>query len=129
MTHKVVESRIHTNKSREYLWNKMNTPEKLIEIEEFGLKTTVKKISDNNFELKSKEYHVLATFIPNKGVNQLYLFKDYSLLTWFEIKGEKNCTIAHGEYMPALNNTPEELQEKERWLKEHFLEELKYIAK
>ncbi len=130
MKYTIVEAKLKTKKSRDYLWNKINTAKKIIKLEGFGKDSRIRKISDNNFEVKSKKYHVLLTFIPKKGVNQTYVGKRNYPLTWFEIKGEINCTIVHGEYKRidsgmSKNNLKKEID----WLKEHFLEELKEIAK
>ena len=130
MIHKKIEVKLETNKSREQLWNKINSPEKLIKIENLSSETIITKISDNNYELKSNKYHILVTFIPETAVNQIYIYETYSLLTWFEIKGEYNCIIAHGEFKPLSGNLSEKklnLEIKE--LKQHFIEELEFIVK
>jgi len=72
----------------------------------------------------------LVNFIPKKGVNQIFIGKRNYPLTWFEIKGDKNCTIVHGEYKRidsgmCKNNLKKEIE----WLKKHFLKELEEIAK
>ena len=107
----MIEARLNTNESREYLWNKINTPEKIIMIE--GYKNAkIKKISELNYEIKTDKI-TLITFIPNKGVNQ---YRE-GILSWIEIIGDINCTIVHGCYGC-----------KEKWLKKHFLKELTYIV-
>jgi hypothetical protein len=130
MKYEVVESKLKTNKTRNYLWNKINTPQKIIKIEEFDKHSKVRKLSENNYELISKEYHVLITFIPKKGTNLVFIGKRNFPMTWFEISGEENCTIVHGEHKrmdSGMNKTNLKLEIE--WLKNHFLEELKEIAK
>lgn len=73
MKYTVVESKLKTDKTRDYLWNKINSPEKIIRIEEFDKNSKVKKVSDNNYEIISGNHHVLITFIPEKGVNQTFV--------------------------------------------------------
>jgi len=126
MKYQTVESKLKTNKTRAYLWGKINTPEKIIKIEEYK-KAKIKKISDNNFEVVCDYGVVLLTFIPNKGVNEIFVGKKNYPLTWFEIKGEKNCVIVHGERkrITGAKNLKKEIE----WLKKHFLEELMEIAK
>lgn len=129
MKYAIVESKLKTNKTRSYLWNKINTPQKIVRIEEFK-NAKIKKISENNFEVIAKDYHVLLTFIPKKGVNQVFIgVKNYPM-TWFEIKGETNCTVVHGEYKRMDSGMSKENLKKEiEWVKNHFLEELEEIAK
>ena len=130
MNYEIVEVKLKTNKSRDYLWNKINSPKKIIEIEDFNKKSTVKKISDNNYEIISNKEIILVTFIPKKGVNQTFVGKRNYPITWFEIKGEKNCTITHGEYKRIDSGMSKTNLKKEiEWLKRHFLEELEFIAK
>tara|TARA_Y100000310_G_C20466962_1_gene708129 strand:- start:332 stop:724 length:393 start_codon:yes stop_codon:yes gene_type:complete len=129
MRYRVVESKLKTNKSRKYLWSKINNPKKIIGIEGFAKNSTIKKISENNFEVISKKYHVLLTFIPQKAVNLTFIgVKNYPL-TWFEIKGENNCTITHGEYKRMDSGMSKlKLKKEIEWVKKHFLEELKEIS-
>ncbi len=70
------------------------------------------------------------TFVPKKGMNQIFIgVKNYPM-TWFEIRGETNCTIVHGEYKRTDSGMSENNFKKEiESLKEHFLEELREIAK
>ena len=129
MKYTIVESKLKTNKSREYLWNNMNTPEKIIKVEKYK-KCKIKKISDNNYEIICDYGIVLLNFIPKKGVNEIFVGKKNYPLTWFEIKGEKNCTIVHGEYKRIDSGMSKANLKKEiEWLKKHFLEELNEIAK
>jgi hypothetical protein len=129
MKYTTVESKLKTNKTRDYLWNKIDTPQKIIKIEEFK-NAKIKKISENNYEVIAKNYHVLMTFVPKKGMNQIFIgVKNYPM-TWFEIRGETNCTIVHGEYKRTDSGMSENNFKKEiESLKEHFLEELREIAK
>jgi len=129
MKYKKIEAKLKTDKSKDYLWNKMNTPKKIIKIEAFGKNTSIKKISDNNYELKSKEYLAFITFIPKKAVNLMFVYKTYSLLAWFEIKGEKKCTISHGAYRPVKKLSLKAVKKEAEHVKEHFLEELMFISK
>jgi len=125
MKYEVVEVKLKTNRSRSYLWNNMNTPQKIIKIEGFDKNSKVRKISDYNYELISKGEIILVSFIPEKAVNQVFVGKRNYPLTWFEIRGEKNCTIVHGEHKRRNANFEKDVQ----WLKKHFLEELEEIAK
>lgn len=129
MKYAIVEAKLKTNKTRSYLWNKINSPKKIIKIEEFK-NAKIKKISDNNYVIKAKNYHVLVTFVPKKGVNQVFIgVKNYPM-TWFEIKGERNCTIVHGEYKRTDSGMDAKKFKKELiWVKKHFLAELREIAK
>jgi len=130
MKYTIVEAILKTNKSRDYLWNKVNSPKKIIKIEDFDKNSKVQKISDNNYEIISKKEIVLVSFIPKRAVNQIFVGKRNYPLTWFEIKGEKNCTITHGEYKRTDSGMSKTNLKKEiAWLKNHFLEELKEIAK
>ena len=124
MKYEVIEVKLKTNKSRTYLWNNMNTPQKVIKIEGFR-DSKVRRISDNNYEIISKNDIILVTFIPEKAVNQVFVGKRNYPMTWFEIKGEKNCTIVHGEHKRRNANFEKDV----KWLKKHFLEELKEIAR
>ncbi len=130
MKYSVVESRLKTNKSRAYLWAKINSPKKIIKIEGFDKNSKIKKISDNNYEIISKKEVILVSFIPKKAVNQTFAGKRNFPLTWFEIKGEKNCIITHGEHKRIDSGMSKKNLKKEiEWVKAHFLEELKEIAK
>lgn len=129
MKYIVVESQLKTNKSRESLWSKINSPKKIIEIEGLHKNSGIKKISENNYEIKSKNELYIFNFIPNKAANQIFVGNKNCPLTWFEIKGEKNCKIAHGEYKRIDSGMSKDKFKKEvEWLKKHFLEELKEIA-
>jgi len=130
MKYAIVEVKLKTNKSRDYLWNKINSPKKIIEIEDFNKKSTVRKVSDNNYEIISNKEIILVTFIPKKAVNQTFVGKRNYPITWFEIKGENNCTITHGEYKRMDSGMSKTNLKKEiEWLKRHFLKELEFIAK
>ncbi|MFC1697616.1 hypothetical protein ACFL1H_04750 [Nanoarchaeota archaeon] len=128
MKYKVVEAKLKTNKSRKYLWKKINTPKKISKIEGFN-NAKIKNISVNNYEIISKKYNVVVTFIPEKGVNLVFTGVLNFPLTWFEISGEKNCTISHGEYKRMDSGMSKANLKKElAWIHEHFLEELREIA-
>ncbi len=130
MKYTIVESKLKTNKSRDYLWSKINSPQKIIKIEEFNKKSTIKRISVNNYEIISNKEIILVSFIPKRAVNQTFVGKRNYPLTWFEIKGEDNCTIVHGEYKRIDSGmSKSDLKKEIEWLKKHFLEELKEIAK
>jgi hypothetical protein len=130
MKYIVVESQLKTNKSREYLWNKINSPKKIIDIEGLHKNSSIKKISENNYEIKSKNELFVFNFISKKAANQIFIGNKNCPLTWFEIKGEKNCIITHGEYKRSDNGMSRDKFKKEvEWLKKHFLEELREIAK
>jgi len=129
MKYKKVEVKLKTNKSRDYLWNKINSPKKLVKIEGFNTDYSPKKVCDYTYEVKYGKDVVLLTFIPKKAIHLIFVGKRNYPLTWFEIRGASNCTIVHGEHKRidsgmSKNNLKKEIE----WVKEHFLEELKVIA-
>ncbi|NQV08559.1 hypothetical protein HQ529_01755 [Candidatus Woesearchaeota archaeon] len=126
MKYVVVESRLKTDKSRSYLWNKINSPKKIIKIENFDKNSKIKKISDNNYEVISKKDVILMSFIPKKGANLVFVGKRNYPLTWFEIRGK---TIVHGEYKKISGMSKKNFEKEIKWLKRHFMEELMEIAK
>jgi hypothetical protein len=129
MRYIVVEENIKTKKTREYLWDQINSPKKIIKNEDFNKKSKIRKISDNNYEIDTGEEKIILSFIPKKAVNLYFVGKRNCPMTWFEIKGEKDCVISHGEYKRIDSGMGKENLEKEiKWLRKHFLEELKKIA-
>ena len=124
----VVESKLKTDKTRKYLWNKINSPKKMIKIEGWDKDSLIKKISENNYRITSQKEIILLVFIPEKGVDIVCAGNKNWPLAWFEIKGEKNCEIIHGEYKKVFKNKLRFKRDVE-WLKKHFLKELKEIAK
>jgi hypothetical protein len=130
MRYTIVEEKLKTSKSKDYLWNKINSPQKIIKIENFDKHSKVKKISTHNYEIISKKSIILVSFVPKRAVNQTFVGKRNYPLTWFEIKGEKNCTIIHGEYKRMDSGMSKTNLKKEiEWLRKHFLEELNEIAR
>ena len=83
MRYKTIESTLKTNKSRAYIWNRINTPKKIMKIEEFK-KFKIKKISENNYEVTTPKRFFWLTFIPKSGINLTFIKKDDSSLAWFE---------------------------------------------
>lgn len=125
----IVESCFRTDKTKDYLWNKINTPKKIIMIEGFEKDAKVTKISKNNYEIRDNAYRAIVTFVPKESVNLIFIGKQFPL-AWFDIRGEKNCTISHGEYKNINPRWKSENLKKElAEIKEHFLDELKEIAK
>ena len=129
MKYKEIESKLKTKKSRGYLWNKINTPNKIIKVEQFPKSSKVKKISKNNYELHFGKRFAFLTFIPNSGVNLTFIENKDSSLAWFEIKGEKNCEIVHGTSVRMDIDKGKWFKNNEKKIKEHFIEELEVIAK
>jgi hypothetical protein len=130
MKYSTIKATLKTNKSKDYLWNKINSPKKIIKIEEFDKKSKIKKISDNNYEIISNKEIILVTFIPKKGVNLVFVEKFNYPMTWFEIQGKENCTIIHGEHKRMDSGmSKNNLKKQIKWLEKHFLEELNKIAK
>ncbi|MFC1723347.1 hypothetical protein ACFL0V_04360 [Nanoarchaeota archaeon] len=130
MKYQVIESRLKTNRSADYLWNKMNSPKKIVQLEGFGPDAKITKISTNTHSIQDKKYHVLVNFIPKKAVNMTFVGKMNFPLAWFEIIGTKNCTITHGEYKWKNKKfNPTSWNKEVKWIKTHFLEELREIAR
>lgn len=127
--YEIIESSLKTDKTRDYLWNRINTPNKIIKVEGFEKDAKVTKISKNNYEIKDSKYRAIVTFIPKESVNLIFVGYQFPV-AWFDIKGENNCTISHGEYKNINPRWKKANLKKEiDWLKEHFLEELQEIAK
>lgn len=129
MKYKEFGVKLKTNKTRDYLWNKINTPKKIIKLEDFPKNSKFKKISENNYEFHAGKWFGFLTFIPKSGVNMAFIKNNDSSLAWFEIKGNKNCTIAHGTSVRID-------LDKGKWYKEHkasanghMMKELKEWAK
>lgn len=130
MKYEMVELKLKTKKSKDYLWSRIDSPKKIIKIEGFGKESKVRKISDNNYEILSKREIILVTFIPKRGVNLIFVGEKKYPLAWFEIKEERNCIISHGVYKRRDSRVKKSNQKKEiDDIKKHFLEELKQIAK
>ncbi len=128
MIYKSIESLLKTSKSKDYLWNKINTPKKMMRIEEFK-KFKIKKISKNNYEVITPKRFFWLTFIPKSGVNLTFIKNDDSSLAWFEIRGEKKCTIIHGTSIRVDDDNGKWYKNNFKKLKKHMLEELVEIAK
>lgn len=127
MKYKTIESKLKTKKSRDYLWDKINTPKKIMEIEGFK-KSRIKKISENNYEFYTGRFGFL-TFIPKLGINITFINKnDDSSLAWFEIMGEKNCTLIHGNHVRVDKDNGKWLKDNKQKIEKHFLEELREIV-
>ncbi|MCF7910515.1 hypothetical protein K9L16_02475 [Candidatus Pacearchaeota archaeon] len=126
--YKKIEARLKTNKPLDYLWEKINTPKKVLKIEGFD-KYHCKKISENNYEIITPKRLFFLTFIPHTGVNLFFINKnDDCSLAWFEIKGEHDCTIIHGNSV-RIDNDSKWFKENNKIMKQHFLEELRGIAR
>ena len=128
MKYKEIVSKLKTNKTRGYLWNKINTPSKVMKIEEFK-KFKAKKISENNYAITTPKRFFFLTFIPKIGINMAFIEDDDSSLAWFEIKGNKNCTIIHGTSVRMDVDNGKWFRENKKKMEKHFLEELEVIAK
>ncbi|MDP7521186.1 MAG: hypothetical protein QF567_03045 [Candidatus Pacearchaeota archaeon] len=129
MKYKTIESRLKTNKSKDYLWNKINTLKKIMKLEGFK-KFKIKKISGNNYEVTTPKRFFFLTFIPKLGINLTFINKnDDSSLAWFEIKGEKNCTLIHGNSVRIDDDNGKWYRNNLKSAKKHMLDELKEIAK
>lgn len=126
----MIEARLKTKRSRDYLWSRINSPKKMVKIEDFDRDSKITKISDNNYELISDEYEAILTFIPKKAVNITFFRQRNCPLAWFEIKGERDCIITHGAYKRIDSGKGKAALKKEfSRMKEHFLEELEDIAR
>ena len=128
MEYAVIESRLKTDKSRDYLWSKMNSPEKIIEIEGFK-DTKVKRLSEHNYELYFGKRYGFLTFIPRTGVNLTFFLDNDSSLAWFEIIGEEDCELVHGTAVRTDADDGNWYKEHKARVEQHFLEELSFIAK
>ena len=132
MEYIAVESELKTSRDHEYLWNKISTPEKLIQLEEFCLDrgTAIKRISTNLFEIMDeKDGRIIFTFIPERGVSLVQFDVEKYPLVWFDIIGNRNCEVRHGAYLRIDGDEDRITLEKGiENLKKHFLEELEEIA-
>ncbi|MAG79221.1 hypothetical protein CMI40_02495 [Candidatus Pacearchaeota archaeon] len=129
MKYKTIESRLKTNKSKDYLWSKINTFKKVMKLEGFK-KFKIKKISENNYEVTTPKRFFFLTFIPKLGINLTFINKnDDSSLAWFEIKGEKNCILIHGNSVRIDDDNGKWYRENFKSAKKHMLDELKEIEK
>lgn len=129
MKYELVEVKLNTTKSRSYLWNKINSPTKLIKLEGFNADSAVKRICEHTYKVMYKNDVVLLTFIPQKAVHEIFVGRRNYPLTWFEIQGDNNCTIVHGEYKRVDSGMSKKNLKKEiTRLRKHFLEELTAIA-
>lgn len=129
MEYKVIESKLETDKPRDYLWSKIDTPEKIMKIEKFK-EFKIKKISENNYEITTPKRFLFLTFIPKSGVNLTFINKnDDSSLAWFEIKGDNECTLVHGNSVRVDLDNGEWHKSHLKSVEKHFLEEIKEIAK
>ncbi len=128
MEYAVIEKKLQTDKSRAYLWEKINTPKKIIAIEQF-VNTKVTQISEHNYELYFGDRFGFLTFIPFNAVNLTFFVDKDSSLAWFEIQGEENCTIVHGTSVRVDDDDWKWYKENKLKIEKHFLEELEEIAK
>ena len=129
MKYKDFEVKLKTNQTCEELWKKINTPKKLIKLEDFPKGSNVKKISENNYELNFGKRFGFLTFIPYKGVNMTFIQDKDSSLAWFEIKGKKNCIIVHGTSVRMDVDKGKWYKENKIKMSKHFMEELTEWAK
>lgn len=129
MKYKKIESKLKTNRSRTFLWNKINTTKKVMKIEGFK-KFKIKKISENNYQITTPKRFFFLTFIPKSGINLTFINKnDDSSLAWFEIKGEKNCTIIHGNSVRIDADKGKWYKDHSMGAKKHMLDELNEMSK
>ena len=128
----IVESALKTSRDHEYLWNKISTPEKIIQLEGFCLDrgTGIKRISTNLFEIMDeKDGRIIFTFIPQTGASLVQFDVDKYPLVWFDILGDRECEIRHGAYVKINGDEDRAILNKEMEnLEKHFLEELEEIA-
>ena len=129
MKYKEIVSKLKTNKSQDYLWNKINTPKKIIKIEGFPKSSKTKRISKNNYEFHFGKRFGFLTFVPKSTVNMIFIEDSDSSLAWFEIKGNKNCEVIHGTSVRTDEDKGKWFKENENKIKKHFIEELKEVAK
>lgn len=129
MKYKEIDVSLKTNKTRDYLWRKINTPKKLFKLEEFKKISGLKRISENNYQFYFGERFAFLTFIPNIGVNMTFLFDNDSSLAWFEIKGDNNCVISHGTSVRVDDDKGKWYKENKKIMKNHFMQELREWAK
>jgi len=129
MKYKEIIMKLKTNKTREYLWEKINTPKKLIQIEEFPKNSKIKKISENNYGCYFKERFTFLTFMPKSGVTMSFVKNMDFSMAWFEIKGNKNCTIIHGTSVRMDRNKGKWYKENKKKVETHFIRELREWAK
>ena len=63
------------------------------------------------------------------GINITFINKnDDSSLAWFEIMGEKNCTLIHGNHVRVDKDNGKWLKDNKQKIEKHFLEELREIV-
>ena len=129
MKYKEFEVKLKTNKTREYLWKKINSVKKIIKLEEFPKNSKFKKISDNNYELHFEKRFAFLTFIPEKAINMAFIENKDSSLAWFEIKGEKNCTITHGTSVRMDVDKGKWYREHKASMNGHMMKELREWTK
>ena len=129
MKYKEIEVKLKTNKTKDYLWNKINTPKKLMKLEEFPKNSKIKKISKNDYKFPLGKIFTFLTFIPRDGVNMSFVKDKDSSLAWFEIKGEKNCTIIHGTSVRMDVDKGKWYREHKARMDGHMMGELKEWAK
>lgn len=129
MKYKEFEVTLKTNKTREYLWKKINTPKKLIKLEEFRKVSNLKKMSENNYQFYFGKRFAFLTFIPEKGVTMNFIEDNDSSLAWFEIKGEQNCIITHGTSVRVDLDNSKWYNKHKPSMNGHMMEELREWAK
>ncbi len=129
MKYKEIVSKLKTNKSKDYLWNKINTPKKMMKIEGFK-KFKIKKISENNYKVTTPKRFFFITFIPKSEADLIFFNEGGdSSFAWFEIKGEKNCEILHGNSVRIDQDNGKWYKTYFNSAKKHMLNELKEISK
>jgi len=129
MEYAEIEVSLQTNKTRDYLWEKLNTPEKIIQIEQFEKPVSTRQISQQNYELRFGKRLGFIALLPKKGVNMTFILEKDSSIAWFEIIGQENCELVHGTSVRIDDDNGQWLKENKKKIKEHFLEELAEIAK
>ena len=129
MNYKKIEEKLKTNKTRDYLWGKINTPKKIMKIENFPKNSKFKRISKNNYQGRFGKRFGFITFIPSKSVNITFIEENDSSLAWFEIEGISNCKIIHGTSVRVDVDKGKWYKENKKKIKKHFIGELKEWAK
>ena len=132
MEYMIVESALKTSRDHEYLWNKISTPGKILQLEDMceDVGARIERISTNVFELMSeRDGRIILTLIPQTGASLVFFDVEKYPLVWFDIVGDGNCEIRHGAYLKINGEKDRTILEKGiENLKKHLLEELEEIA-
>lgn len=129
MKYKEFEVKLKTNKLRKELYERINSPEKIIELEDFPDTSFYTKISENNHILYFKRKFAFLTFIEGCGVNMAFIQDNDSSFAWFEILGEKNCTVVHGISVRVDLDNGKWYRDNKTNMSDHMMNELKKWSK